>query len=112
MSKIETPVMTSLQTTVEKMMKDLNVPGAAVAVIKDGEMIISEGFGYRNLETKAPVTPRTLFAIGSSTKAFGTLSLSLLAQQKSLIGMLLSSLIYQTSLYLNYLLAHKLPDEI
>ena len=56
--------------------------GAAVAVIKDGEMIISEGFGYRNLETKAPVTPRTLFAIGSSTKAFGTLSLSLLAQQK------------------------------
>lgn len=94
------------------MMKDLNVPGAAVAVIKDGEMIISEGFGYRNLETKAPVTPLTLFAIGSSTKAFGTLSLSLLAQQKSLIGMLLSSLIYKTSLYLNYLLAHKLPDEI
>ncbi|HDR5371235.1 TPA: beta-lactamase family protein, partial [Bacillus anthracis] len=82
MSKIETPVMASLQTTVEKMMKDLNVPGAAVAVIKDGEMIISEGFGYRNLETKAPVTPLTLFAIGSSTKAFGTLSLSLLAQQK------------------------------
>ena len=52
MSKIETPVMTSLQTTAEKMMKDLNVPGAAVAVIKDGEVIISEGFGYRNIETK------------------------------------------------------------
>ncbi len=59
MSKIETPVMTSLQTTVEKMMKDLNVPGAAVAVIKDGEMIISEGFGYRNLETK-PLLHRVL----------------------------------------------------
>ncbi|OQR56152.1 serine hydrolase [Bacillus sp. CDB3] len=82
MSKIETPVMTSLQTTVEKMMKDLNVPGAAVAVIKDGEVIISEGFGYRNIETKEAVTPSTRFAIGSSTKAFGTLSLSLLAQQK------------------------------
>lgn len=52
MSKIETPVMSSLQTTVEKMMKDLKVPGAAVAVIKDGEVIISEGFGYRNIETK------------------------------------------------------------
>ena len=34
------------------MMKDLNVPGVAVAVIKDGEVIISEGFGYRNIETK------------------------------------------------------------
>ncbi|KFN01490.1 serine hydrolase [Bacillus clarus] len=82
MSKIETPVTTSLQTTVEKMMKDLNVPGAAVAVIKDGEVIISEGFGYRNIETKEAVTPKTRFAIGSATKAFGTLSLSLLAQQK------------------------------
>ena len=41
------------------MMKDLNVPGAAVAVIKDGEMIISEGFGYRNLETK-PLLHRVL----------------------------------------------------
>lgn len=112
MSKIETPVMTSLQTTVENMMKDLNVPGAAVAIIKDGEVIISEGFGYRNIETKEPVTPNTRFAIGSSTKAFGTLSLSLLAQQKSLIGILLSSLIYLTSLYLNYLLAHKLQHEI
>lgn len=82
MSKFGTPVMTSLQTTVEKMMKDLNVPGAAVAVIKDGEVIISEGFGYRNIETKEAVTPHTRFAIGSSTKAFGTLSLSLLTQQQ------------------------------
>lgn len=82
MSKIGTPVMTSLQTTVEKMMKDLKVPGTAIAVIKDGEVIISEGFGYRNIETKEAVTPSTRFAIGSSTKAFGTLSLSLLAQQK------------------------------
>ncbi len=112
MSKIETPVMTSLQTTVEKMMKDLKVPGAAVAVIKDGEVILSEGFGYRNIETQEAVTPSTRFAIGSSTKAFGTFSLSLLAQQKSLIGILLSSLIYLTSLYVNYLLPHKLRDEI
>lgn len=41
------------------MMKDLNVPGVAVAVIKDGEVILSEGFGYRNIETKEAVTPNT-----------------------------------------------------
>ena len=82
MSKIKTPVLSTLQHKVEKMMKDLHVPGAAVAVIKDGEVIISEGFGYRNIEKKEPVTPQTRFAIGSATKAFGTLSLSLLAQQK------------------------------
>ncbi|MDZ5610145.1 serine hydrolase [Bacillus pseudomycoides] len=82
MSKIEIPVVSTLQSTIEKMMKDLNVPGAAVAIIKDGKVIVSEGFGYRNLEQKEPVTPQTRFAIGSATKAFGTLSLSLLAGQK------------------------------
>ncbi len=64
------------------MMKDLNVPGAAVAIIKDGEVIISEGFGYRNLETKEPVTPAYFVRNWFLSKAFGTLSLSLLAQQK------------------------------
>lgn len=34
MSKIETPVMASLQTTVEKMMKDLNVPGSCCSCYK------------------------------------------------------------------------------
>ncbi|MFJ8413939.1 serine hydrolase [Bacillus paramycoides] len=82
MSKIKAPVLSTLQHTIEKMMKDLHVPGTAVAVIKDGEVIISEGFGYRNIEKKEAVTPQTRFAIGSATKAFGTLSLSLLAQQK------------------------------
>ncbi|PEB50603.1 penicillin-binding protein [Bacillus pseudomycoides] len=82
MSKIETPVINTLHTTIEKMMKDLRVPGAAVAIIKDGEVVVSEGFGYRNVEKKEAVTPQTHFAIGSATKAFGTLSLSLLAQQK------------------------------
>lgn len=52
MSKIEIPVISSLQTTIEKMMKDLHVPGAAVAVIKDGEVIVSEGFGYRDSKQK------------------------------------------------------------
>ncbi|WP_144551004.1 serine hydrolase [Bacillus mycoides] len=82
MSQIETPIIRTLQTTIENMMEDLNVPGTAVAIIKDGEVIVSEGFGYRNLEKKEPVTPQTRFAIGSATKAFGTLSLSLLAKQK------------------------------
>lgn len=112
MSKIKTPVLSTLQHNVEKMMKDLHVPGAAVAVIKDGEVIISEGFGYRNIEKKEAVTPQTRFAIGSATKAFGTLSLSLLAQQKSLIGILLSKLTYLTSLYPICSLTRKLQDEI
>lgn len=82
MTKMKISLVNTLHETIEKMMKDLSVPGAAIAVIKDGEVIMAEGFGYRNVEKKEPVTPQTRFAIGSTTKAFGTLSLSLLAQQQ------------------------------
>jgi CubicO group peptidase (beta-lactamase class C family) len=82
MQKTESSLIDRLRDYTKGMMKDLKVPGAAVAVIKDGEVILSEGFGYRDIENKKPVTSNTLFAIGSSTKAFGTLSLSLLAQQQ------------------------------
>ncbi|MCT9852766.1 serine hydrolase [Priestia megaterium] len=82
MQKIKSSLTGRLRGYTKEMMRDLNVPGAAVAIIKDGEIILSEGFGYRDIENKKPVTPSTLFAIGSSTKAFGTLSLSLLAQQQ------------------------------
>jgi CubicO group peptidase (beta-lactamase class C family) len=46
------------------------VPGCAVGVIRDGEVLLSKGFGTRELGTTAPVTARTLFPIGSTTKSF------------------------------------------
>ncbi|MBC6971559.1 serine hydrolase [Bacillus sp. Xin] len=82
MQKMKPSLRNRLRECTEKMMKNLNVPGVAVAIIKDGEIILSEGFGYRDIGNKKSVTPNTLFAIGSATKAFGTLSLSLLAQQQ------------------------------
>lgn len=82
MQKTEMPLTSKLHTKIQNMMKGLDVPGAAVAIIKNGEVVFSEGYGYRDTKNKKPVTPKTLFAIGSSTKAFGTLSLSLLAQQQ------------------------------
>jgi CubicO group peptidase (beta-lactamase class C family) len=57
---------------VEKAIKDFKVPGLAIAVVKDGEVIYARGFGKRDLDKGLPVTPRTLFAIGSCTKAFTT----------------------------------------
>lgn len=59
----------------------INVPGAAVAVVKDNEVIFSKGFGYKDLEKKLPMTPDTLMAIGSSSKAFTTFALGTLVDQ-------------------------------
>ncbi len=52
------------------VMKEWQVPGLAIAVIKDGQVVLSKGYGYRDVDQKLPVTPRTLFAIGSITKSF------------------------------------------
>ena len=54
----------------QEAMEDWKVPGLAVAVVQDSQVVYSRGFGYRNVEAQEPVTPHTLFAIGSSSKAF------------------------------------------
>jgi CubicO group peptidase (beta-lactamase class C family) len=53
-----------------QVLKDWKVPGVAVGVVKDGKVILLKGYGYRDVEKKLPVTPNTLFAIGSITKSF------------------------------------------
>ncbi|PQP82858.1 penicillin-binding protein [Paenibacillus sp. PCH8] len=55
--------------------------GTAVAVIHKDEVIWQKGYGYRNLESKLEVTPNTLFAIGSSTKAFTAATAALLVDE-------------------------------
>ncbi len=58
----------------EKMLdakrKELGVPGMSVAVVKDDKIVFIKGFGVKDAEKNLPVTPATLFPIGSSTKAF------------------------------------------
>jgi CubicO group peptidase (beta-lactamase class C family) len=51
-------------------MAEWGVPGLAIAVVKEGEVVLSQGFGYRDVEQQLPVTPSTLFAIGSISKSF------------------------------------------
>ncbi len=64
----------------EKVLKDWNVAGAGVAVVDDGRVILSEGYGLRDLDKKLPVTADTLFAIGSSTKAFTATLVAMLVE--------------------------------
>jgi len=68
---------TSFQDKLIGLDKELNTvleiskaAGFAIAIVKGNEIIYAKGFGYRNLENKLPVTPNTVFAIGSTTKAF------------------------------------------
>lgn len=69
---------------VDKMIADWKVPGLAIAIVKGGEVIYAKGFGYRDVDKKLPVTADTLFAIGSSTKAFTTFTLGTLVDEGKL----------------------------
>src|SRR6187200_704524 len=59
----------------------INVPGAALALIKHGDIVLEQGYGFRDLAAHAPVTTATLFNIGSISKSFTALSLAQLVDQ-------------------------------
>lgn len=56
-----------------QQMTELHIPGAAIAIVKDGKTLLTKGYGYADLEQKIPVTPdKTLFRVGSVSKLFTT----------------------------------------
>lgn len=55
---------------VKQALKDYQVPGVAIGIVVDGHVVYAKGFGYRDIEKKLPITPDTLFPIGSCSKAF------------------------------------------
>lgn len=59
-----------LKTLIEEHRVAWEVPGCAVAAVKGDEVVLNEAFGLRNVDRQLPVTTSTLFAIGSTTKAF------------------------------------------
>jgi len=63
---------------VARSMKTFEVPGMAVAIVKDGKVVFSKGYGVRKLGEPAPVDENTLFGIGSNTKAFTAATLATL----------------------------------
>lgn len=59
-------------------MRILGAPGAAITVMKDGQVIWSEGFGFADVENQVPATPETRFRIGSVSKPLTSIALGLL----------------------------------
>jgi CubicO group peptidase (beta-lactamase class C family) len=66
---------------VARTMKTFGVPGMAVAVVKDGRVVLAKGYGVRRLGEPAPVDAQTLFGIASNTKAFTATALGLLVEE-------------------------------
>ena len=73
-----------LATDVERTMKLFDVPGIAIAVVKDGQVVATRGFGVRKLGAPDKVDGRTLFEVASNSKAFTAAALAMLVDEGKL----------------------------
>lgn len=69
---------------IQTIQKDWKIPGVAICIIKDGKVILSEGYGLRDVKNGLKVTQETTFAIGSSSKAFTTATMGILVDENKL----------------------------
>lgn len=73
-----------IDSLAERTLKTFDVPGIAVAVVKEGKVIHSRGYGVRSLKTNENVDSNTLFGIASNSKAFTSAALGILIDEKKL----------------------------
>src|SRR5437764_2584702 len=73
-----------LDAYVASSMKTFDVPGMAVAIVKDGKILVAKGYGVRKLGDPTAVDEFTTFGIGSNTKAFTTAALATLVDEGKL----------------------------
>ena len=66
---------------IESSMKEMGVPGLALAIVHDQKIVLVEGFGFREISERIPVTRTTRFILGSTTKAFTTLAMAMLVDE-------------------------------
>jgi len=73
-----------LEATITKALDDWQVPGLAIAIVKDDHVVFAKGFGVRKKGEPASVDADTLFAIGSTSKAFTAATLAMLIDEGKL----------------------------
>ncbi|NMH26649.1 serine hydrolase [Flavobacterium silvaticum] len=73
-----------IDAVTQNAMKTFNVPGIAVGVVKDGQLIYAKGHGVASVKTKPKVDANTLFGIASNSKAFTSAALAILMDEGKL----------------------------
>lgn len=73
-----------LMEQVDSLLDQYHVPGLSISVVRNGKVMINKGFGLADISVGRKVSPNTLFAIGSTTKAFTAAGLAILVDQQKL----------------------------
>jgi CubicO group peptidase (beta-lactamase class C family) len=78
---VQSAAPADLDAYVERVMTAFEVPGIALAVVKDGKVVVAKGYGVRRMGDPSRVDARTLFGIASNTKVFTAVALGLLVEE-------------------------------
>jgi N-acyl-D-amino-acid deacylase len=78
------PNLTSFDDLMRSFLREHEIPGAALAVAKDGHVVYARGFGYADLERQQPVEPGSLFRIASVSKPVTAMAVMRLVEQGKL----------------------------
>jgi CubicO group peptidase (beta-lactamase class C family) len=70
-----------LDAYIEKAMREWNVPGLGVAIVKNDSVVLAKGYGVREAGKPTPADANTIFAIGSNTKAFTGAAIGMLVDE-------------------------------
>ena len=70
-----------LESFVLSKMSSTRIPGLSLAIVKDGRVVYSRGFGFRDVERGLAATPRTVYGIGSVTKSFTAIAVLKLVEE-------------------------------
>lgn len=68
----------------EANLKNWNMPGVGIGIVKNGKLVFVKGYGYRDYEKKTPITANTLFQIASNTKLFTSTAIGFLVNEGKL----------------------------
>ncbi len=77
-------ICAEIERYAQQIMSDWQIPGMAIAIAKDGELIYKKGFGVKSLEGKQPVDENTVFQIGSVSKSFTAALVAMLVDEGKL----------------------------
>ncbi len=85
-----------LTSVLQKIMSGWRIPGLAVGIVENGEIVYAQGFGVQSLETCVPITTNSIFCVASIAKCF--------------VACAIMQLVEQGKLQLDTPLVHYLPD--
>lgn len=77
----QTPSASQLDSIITKAVTEKHIVGLSVGVMQNGQVLLAKSYGTRDIASKSPVTPKTMFAIGSVTKQFTCSAIMMLAEE-------------------------------